>query len=45
MLDNKAKNIIDVNEIKGVMVEVMLEKYNGRTLKKADLSKFFKYLN
>lgn len=45
MLDNKAKNIIDVNEIKGVMVEVMLEKCNGRTLKKADLSKFFKYLN
>ena len=25
MLDNKAKNIIDVNEIKGVMVEVMLD--------------------
>lgn len=45
MLDNKTKNIIDVNEIKGVMVEVMLEKYNGKAFKREELSKFFKYLN
>ena len=40
MLDNRTKNILDLNDIKEVMVETMLSKYN-----KNELTKFFKYMN
>ena len=45
MLDNRTKNILDLNDIKEVMVETMLSKYNEKALTKNELTKFFKYMN
>ena len=45
MLDNRTKNILDLNDIKEVMVETMLSKYNEKSLTKNELTKFFKYMN
>ena len=45
MLDNRTKNILDLNDIKEVMVETMLSKYNEKDLTKNELTKFFKYMN
>lgn len=45
MLDNRTKNILDLNDIKEVMVETMLSKYNDKALTKNELTKFFKYMN
>ena len=45
MVDNKTKNILDLNDIKEVMVEIMLSKYASKKIAKAELTKFFKYLN
>lgn len=45
MLDNRTKNILDLNDIKEVMVETMLSKYNEKVLTKNELTKFFKYMN
>lgn len=45
MLDNRTKNILDLNDIKEVMVETMLSKYNEKALTKNELTKFFKYIN
>lgn len=45
MLDNKTKTILDLNDIKEVMIETMLNKYANKKLTKAELTKFFKYLN
>ena len=45
MLDNRTKNILDLNDIKEIMVETMLSKYNEKALTKNELTKFFKYMN
>ena len=45
MLDNRTKNILDLNDIKEVMVETTLSKYNEKALTKNELTKFFKYMN
>ena len=45
MLDNRTKNILDLNDIKEAMVETMLSKYNEKALTKNELTKFFKYMN
>ena len=45
MLDNRTNNILDLNDIKEVMVETMLSKYNEKALTKNELTKFFKYMN
>lgn len=45
MLDNRTKNILDLNDIKEVMVETMLSKYNEKALTKNEITKFFKYMN
>ena len=45
MLDNRTKNILDLNDIKEVMVETMLSKYNEKALTKNELTRFFKYIN
>ena len=45
MLDNRTKNILDLNDIMEVMVETMLSKYNEKALTKNELTKFFKYMN
>ena len=44
MLDSKTKNILDLNDIKEVMVETMLNKYTDKELEKATIRKFFKYM-
>lgn len=45
MLDNKAKNILDLNDIKGVMVETMLERYTEEEVSESTLAKFQKFMN
>ena len=45
MLDNKTKNILDLNDIKEVMVATMLNKYAEKELSKNTLNKFGRYMN
>ena len=45
MLDNKAKNILDLSDIKGVMVATMLNRYTGKELSENALAKFQKFMN
>lgn len=45
MLDNKAKNILDLSDIKGVMVATMLNRYTGKELSENTLAKFQKFMN
>lgn len=45
MLDSKTKNILDLNDIKEVMVATMLSKYTEKELSKTTLNKFAKYMN
>ena len=45
MLDSKTKNILDLNDIREVMVEVMLNRYTEKELSKATIKKFQKFLS
>lgn len=45
MLDIQAKNLLDLNNIKEVMVATMLSKYTEKELSKSTLNKFAKYMN
>lgn len=44
MLDKNVKEVLDLSDIKGVMVEVMLNKYTEREVAKTTLNKFTKYM-
>lgn len=44
MLDTNVKEVLDLSDIKGVMVEVMLNKYTEREVSKTTLNKFAKYM-
>ena len=44
MLDKNAKMVLDLSDIKGVMVEVMLTKYTESEVSKTTLNKFAKYM-
>lgn len=44
MLDKNVKEVLDLSDIKGVMVEVMLNKYTEREVSKTTLNKFGKYM-
>lgn len=44
MLDKNVKEVLDLSDIKGVMVEVMLNKYTEREVSKTTLNKFAKYV-
>ncbi len=44
MLDKNVKEVLDLSDIKGVMVEVMLNKYTEREVSKTTLNKFAKYM-
>ena len=45
MVDSKTKNILDLNDIKEVMVATMLNKYAEKELSKSTLNKFGRYMN
>lgn len=45
MLDKNVKMVLDLNDIKEVMVETMLTKYTEKELSKSTLNKFAKYLS
>ena len=45
MLDKNVKEVLDLSDIKGVMVEVMLNKYTEKELSKSTLNKFGRYMN
>lgn len=45
MLDKNVKNVLDLNDIKEVMVATMLTKYTEKELSKSTLNKFAKYLS
>ena len=45
MLDSKTKNILDLNDIREVMVEVMLNRYTEKELSKSTIKKFQKFLS
>ena len=45
MLDSKTKNILDLNDIREVMVEVMLNRYTEKEFSKATIKKFQKFLS
>lgn len=44
MLDSKTKMVLDLNDIKEVMVEVMLNRYAEKELSKATLKKFQRFM-
>lgn len=44
MLDTNVKEVLDLSDIKGVMVEVMLNKYTEREVSKTTLNKFARYM-
>ncbi len=44
MLDKNVKEVLDLSDIKGAMVEVMLNKYTEREVSKTTLNKFAKYV-
>ena len=44
MLDSKTKNILDLNDIKEVMVATMLNRYTEKELSKSTVNKFMKYM-
>ena len=44
MLDNKTKNILALNDIKEVMVEVMVKNYAEKEVSKSTLSKFKRFM-
>lgn len=44
MLDKNVKNVLDLNDIKEVMVATMLTKYTEKELSKSTLNKFAKYM-
>ena len=44
MLDKNVKEVLDLSDIKGVMVEVMLNKYTEREVSKTTLNKFARYM-
>lgn len=45
MLDKNVKMVLDLNDIKEVMVATMLTKYTEKELSKSTLNKFAKYLS
>lgn len=44
MLDNKTKNILALNDIKEVMVEVMVKNYAEKEVPKSTLNKFKRFM-
>ena len=44
MLDNKTKNILALNDIKEVMVEVMVKNYIEKEVSKSTLNKFKRFM-
>lgn len=44
MLDNKTRNILALNDIKEVMVEVMVKNYAEKEVSKSTLNKFKRYM-
>lgn len=44
MLDNKTKNILALNDIKEVMVEVMVKNYAEKEVSKSTLNKFKRFM-
>ena len=45
MIDTKTQNIINLSDIKEVMVKTMLNKYSNKELSNAEIKKFYKYLD
>lgn len=44
MLDNKTRNILALNDIKEVMVEVMVKNYAEKEVSKSTLNKFKRFM-
>ena len=44
MLDNKTRNILALNDIKEVMVEVMVKNYVEKEVSKSTLNKFKRFM-
>lgn len=44
MLDNKTRNILALNDIKEVMVEVMVKNYIEKEVSKSTLNKFKRFM-
>lgn len=44
MLDNKTRNILALNDIKEVMVEVMVKNYTEKEVSKSTLNKFKRFM-
>ena len=45
MLDNKTRNILALNDIKEVMVEVMVKNYAEKEVSKSTLNKFKRFMS
>lgn len=45
MIEEKAKDFMDLYDIKQDLIKIMLNKYNNKNISKEDFTKFFKYLN
>lgn len=45
MLDSQTKNVLDLSDIKEVMITTMLNRYNEKELSRNTINKFTKYLN